>query len=132
MAPRAEISIPVALATATVAYTVYNHGQPGQANIRVGQPGDEHIDSVRRQNAWMAAAIVAGISLIARDPIVFIIGGATVVGLDWITRYNNLVDPTTGSMAQNPFAPPVPHAGPSMTQVRSDEGPAPEGLELIA
>jgi hypothetical protein len=103
MALRPEVSLPVALATGTVVYTIYNHGLPGQADIRAhGNVGDSTLDSVRKQNLWTAAAVVAGISLISKDATVFIVGGAMTVGLDWITRANNFTNPLTGHIDDNP------------------------------
>jgi len=103
MALKPEVSLPVALATGTVVYTIYNQGLPGRADVSVGQPGDETIEQVRKQNAWMAAAVVGGVSLIAKDPTVFIVGGTMVVALDWLTRYANFRNPLTGRVDLNPF-----------------------------
>lgn len=102
MARKAEVSIGLGLATATVVFAIYNR-QPGQADIRVGKAGDEHIEAVRKQNAWTAAGIVAAISLLAKDPTIFIIGGTTVVALDWTTRVNNWTNPLSGRVDLNPF-----------------------------
>jgi len=103
MALKPEVSLPVALATGTLVYALYSRGLPSTADIRVGKQGDPDIDAIRRQNAWMAAAVVSGISLMARDATVFIVGGAMVVGLDWFTRYANYTNPLTGRVDLNPF-----------------------------
>lgn len=91
-----EVSIPVGLATAAVVYGVYQNATPTIADIRAGSPQDETIDGTRKMAAWTAAAAVAGISLIAKDPTVFIIGGSMVVVLDWWHRHANAVNPDTG------------------------------------
>jgi hypothetical protein len=93
---RPEISIPAALATGTLVYSIYNRGMPPVLDVRASKVGDGNIESVRKQNAWMAAATVAAISLIAKDATVFIVGGAMVVGLDWMTRANIWTNPATG------------------------------------
>jgi len=103
MGLKPEVSIPVALATGTVVYTIYNRGLPSTADVRVGKQGDDTIDAVRKQNAWMAAGVVSGISLLAKDATVFIVGGAMVVALDWFTRYANWTNPLTGRLDLNPF-----------------------------
>jgi len=103
-----EVSLGLGLATATVVYSIYNNGLPGQADIRAyGEPGDATIEAVRKQNSWLAAGVVAGISLLAKDPTVFIIGGSMVIALDWLTRINNFTNPVTGSAIGNPFASPT-------------------------
>ena len=66
--------------------------------MRAGRAGDPNVDAVRRQNVWMAAATVAGISLIAKDATVFIVGGAMVVVLDWMTRANIWTNSHTGKV----------------------------------
>jgi hypothetical protein len=95
---RPEISIPAALATGTLVYTIYNRGMPPTLDVRAGKVGDSNIEAVRKQNAWVAAATVAGISLIAKDATVFIVGGAMVVALDWLTRANIWTNPTSGKV----------------------------------
>jgi len=93
---RPEISIPAALATGTVVIALYQRGMPPVLDVRSGKVGDSNVEAVRKQNAWMAAAAVAGISLIAKDATVFIVGGAMVVVLDWMTRANIWTNPATG------------------------------------
>lgn len=103
MPRKPEISLGLGLATATLAYAIYSRGLPNSADIRVSKPGDEHLDSVRSQNTWLAAGTVAAVSLLAKDPTIFILGGGTVVALDWITRVNNWTNPLSGRVDLNPF-----------------------------
>jgi hypothetical protein len=93
-----EISVGLGLATATLVYAVYAK-MPNQADIRVGKPGDEALETTRKQSVWTAAAIVAGISLLTKDATVFIIGGSMVVVLDFLTRANNYTDPIQNSVS---------------------------------
>jgi hypothetical protein len=103
MPRKPEVSIGLGLAVATLVYAIYNRGLPANADVRVGKPGDETIEAVRKQNAWLAAGAVGGVSLIAKDPTIFIIGGAMVVVLDWFTRANNWTNPLSGRVDVNPF-----------------------------
>lgn len=99
MALRAEVSIPAALATAAVVGTIYNRGLPPGVDVRTNPTvGDRDVEAARKQNAWTAAAVVGGISLIAKDPTIFIVGGAMLVALDWVTRVNNFVNPLSGKI----------------------------------
>lgn len=115
MARKPEISIGFGLATATVVYSIYQRGLPSGADIRVGRPGDEVLESVRKQNAWLAAGTVAGISLLAKDATIFILGGVTVVALDWMTRVNNWTNPLSGRIDLNPFTTETPNREASTT-----------------
>jgi hypothetical protein len=103
MGRKPEVSLGLGLATGAVVYGTWQHFIPNQADVRVGKPGDETLEKARKQAAWFSAAIVGGISLIAKDPTIFIIGGAIVVGLDWATRGNNWTNPLSGRIELNPF-----------------------------
>jgi hypothetical protein len=97
---RPEISLGLGLAVATLAYGIYNRGFPPGVDMRAAKEGDEHGQTVAKQSAWAAAATVAGVSILAKDHTIFIIGGSTVVVLDWLTRYNLWSNPVTGSVSK--------------------------------
>lgn len=96
---RPEVSLPVALATGAVVYGIYSTSLPTSAEARVTMPGNTALEASRRTATWKAAVVVAGISLIARDPTIFIIGGAMVAVEDWTHRHANAVSPQTGKLA---------------------------------
>jgi predicted NBD/HSP70 family sugar kinase len=98
MALKPEISIPAGLATAAVVATIYRGGMPNLADIRAAEAGNEDVEAVRKQNAWAAAAVVGGISLIAKDPAIFIVGGVMLLIMDWTTRHADAVNPTIGKV----------------------------------
>lgn len=99
---KAEVSIPAALATAAVVYTVYNQATPSIADIRSAPQADDHIEASRKSAAWISAAVVGGISLLAKDPTIFVVGGAMVIAMDWWTRHANQVNPMTGKASTVP------------------------------
>lgn len=103
MGLKSEVSIGVALATGAVVWGIYSNATPNLTDIRVAPPGDTNVDATRKSAAWTATAVVAGISLIAKDATVFIIGGSLVVVLDWLHRHANAFNPDTGraSMPRN-------------------------------
>jgi hypothetical protein len=100
MALRPEVSLPIALATGAVVYGVYATHLPNVAESKLTMPGNQHLSSSRRTATWTAAAIVGGISLLAKDPTIFIVGGTMVVVLDIVNRHANVVSPATGQMVQ--------------------------------
>jgi hypothetical protein len=124
-----EVSLGLGLATATVAYAIYSRGLPNEADIRVSKAGDEHLDAVARQNAWFAAGTVAAISLLAKDATIFIIGGGTVVVLDWMTRVNNWTNPLSGRVDFNPFT--TEDAGGGMPGGEEVAGGGYDGLAVV-
>jgi len=91
-----EVSVPAALATAALVGGIYANATPPLVDIRSAPPGDPNIQSSRKQAAWLAAAAVAGISLLAKDKTIFVMGGAMVIAFDWYHRHADAVNPATG------------------------------------
>ena len=58
---RPEVSLGLGLATATVVYAIYQKGTPSHADTLVGKPGDQSLETARKQSAWLAAGAVAEI-----------------------------------------------------------------------
>jgi hypothetical protein len=99
MALKADTSLIVGLATAALAFGIYQINLPTTAAVRASEPNNQHVDSSRKMATWEAAAAVAGVSLLAHDPTVFVIGGAVVVFLDFSHRAANSTDNVTGKIA---------------------------------
>ena len=91
-----EQSIVAGLSVATVVYATYSRATPSVADMRVGKAGDDDIESARKQAAWISAGVVGAVALIAKDPNIFVMGGAMVIALDWMTRHANQVNPQSG------------------------------------
>jgi hypothetical protein len=95
-----EASIGIGLATAGLVGYIYSKGMPSVADIRVADSQDKDINSVNRQALWTSAGVVGAVSLIAKDPTIFILGGAMAVTLYWVHAHANLVDNITGKATQ--------------------------------
>jgi hypothetical protein len=93
-----EISLPIALATSAVVYGIFQSHLPSVAETRITMPGNANLDAARRTATVTAVAVVAGISLLAHDPTILIIGGTVTVVLDVVNRHANAVNPKTGKM----------------------------------
>lgn len=93
---KAEVSVLAGLATASIVYAVYSNMTPNIADIRVAKPNDPDVDATRKAAAWTSAAIVGGVSLIAKDATIFVMGGAMIIGMDWFHRHADQVTPITG------------------------------------
>lgn len=94
-----EVSLPVGLATAAIVYAIHSNFTPTIADVRSAAENNETVEASRKAATWTSAAVVAGISLIAKDPAIFIIGGTMVIAMDWFTRHANAVNPATGKAA---------------------------------
>lgn len=88
-----EISIGVGLAVAAIVGAVYVNATPSLVDARVAPAGNEDLEAGRKVAAWTSAGVVGGVSLLAKDPTVFILGGAMVITLDWWYRHAGNVDP---------------------------------------
>lgn len=114
-----EASIAVGLATATVVYGLFTVASPSIADIRSLDAHNQDLDAAERMAGWTAAGTVAAISLIAKDPTVFVIGGGMVIAMSWWHRHANAVLPQTGRAAVS-GAGALADATPRVTQ---DEAP---------
>ena len=93
-----EGSLAAGVATMAVVYTVYNSSVPPMAVIHATSPNDDNIEAGRKKAAITSAAVVGGISLIAKDPVIFILGSFTAVALDFMARHANATSPDTGKL----------------------------------
>lgn len=93
-----EVSLPVGLALGTMVYAIHNNATPPMIDIRASDANDAHVDASRKAATWTSAAIVSFVSLVTKDPNIFIIGGAVVVAMDFWTRHANAVRPDTGKV----------------------------------
>lgn len=96
MALKPEISVAAGLATAALVFGIYQNATPNIADIRASQPHDDTINSTERMASWTAATAVAGISLIAKDPTIFVFGSGMIIALAWWHRHANSVSPGLG------------------------------------
>ena len=100
-----EVSIPVALATGAVVVGVYQTMVPSAADARTVTPGTrghEFLAGSESAAFYVSVGVVGAISLIARDPVPFWVGGLMAVALSWSHRYARQVDPGTGRLAGLP------------------------------
>lgn len=93
MSLKPEVSLGVGLATAAMVFATYSHALPSVADVRVAKEDDPDIESARKLAAWTSAGVVGAVSLMAKDPTVFVVGGTMVIALDWWHRYSNRVNP---------------------------------------
>ena len=103
MALKSEVSIPVTLATGAVVIAIYSHYLPAMAEsktVQPGSPGDMILGDSGRTALITSAAVAGAISLIAKDELIFALGGGLAVALYWMHAYSRAVDPGTGKLPQ--------------------------------
>lgn len=96
-----EGSMMAGLATAALVYGVYQNALPSIADARSAQPSNVDLQAAERSAGFISAGIVAGVSLIAKDPTIFILGGSMVIAMSWWHRHADMVKPELGKAVPN-------------------------------
>lgn len=82
----------LAAAVGAVVYGTYNIALPTIADTR-GLPGNvPDIDKAEKAATWGSVAVVSAISLLAKSPEVFVVGGLMTIGLAWTYKNSSKVD----------------------------------------
>jgi hypothetical protein len=92
------MSILGGLATGSVAYATFQVMLPTATDVKAVEPDNRDVESSRKTATVVSLGIVGGISLIARDTGIFIIGGAITVALSYLYAHANMVNPLTGKV----------------------------------
>lgn len=90
-----EVSLGVGLGTAAIVYAIYDGHLPSIADARNATPGDPTLKASNKQATWIAAGFVAGVSFLAKDPTVLVIGGVTLLALCWSHKHAANYNPAT-------------------------------------
>lgn len=98
MALKPEFSIPTGLAVAAVVFAVHQNATPSLADIQALPAGVQDVESSERKATWVSAGVVAGISLLAKDPTIFVIGSAATIAMAWMTRHASWTESLTGKI----------------------------------
>lgn len=85
-------SLTLAAATGAVVYGTYNLMLPTVADTRALPGNTPDIDSSEKVATWTCVGVVAGISLLAKSPEVFVVGGLMTIALAWTYKHASKVD----------------------------------------
>lgn len=96
MALKPEASTLAGLAVLGLVIGIHQQATPSQADIQALPAGTPDIDSAEKKATWMSVIAVSAISLLARDPGIFLIGSGGVIGLSLWTKHSNYVESTMG------------------------------------
>jgi hypothetical protein len=96
MALKPEFSVMGGLAVAAIVFAIHSQATPTQADIQALPAGTPDIDSAERKATIMSAGVVSGISLIARDPTIFVMGALMTTAMAVWTRHSNWMESVGG------------------------------------
>ena len=89
MALAPEASVMTGLAVAAVVVATHAQATPRMADIQAMPSGNKDIDAAERKATVISVGIVAGISLLTKDPTILLIGSAVTFGMAVWTRHSN-------------------------------------------
>lgn len=96
MALPKEYSLMGGLAVGAVVFAVHSNFTPTMADIQALPAGTPDIDAAERKATWISAGVVAGISLLAKDPTIFVVGSAVTIAMAFATRGANWTESIGG------------------------------------
>lgn len=91
-----EYSLMGGLAVGAVVFAIHSNFTPTTADIQALPAGTPDIESAERKATWLAAGVVAGISLLAKDPTIFVIGSVATIAMAFSTRHANWTESVGG------------------------------------
>lgn len=91
-----EGSIVAGFATVGLVYGIYQMDIGPVTSVHLSEPYDGAATSAIKKAGWTSLIAVAGLSLLARDPNIAILGGAAIVAFHAHYRHANMVHPQTG------------------------------------
>lgn len=102
MSLKPEHSLGASLAVMAIDFGIFQMNMPGLADVKSAAPHNSAIDSSRKASTVTAIGVCAALSLVARDPNIFIFGGGFAVVLDVYYRHANATNPGTGQVTLPP------------------------------
>jgi hypothetical protein len=91
----------VAAAIGTAVFAIFQLDAPNLADVKASAPGGQTSVNTHKSvktAVWTAAIFVSGISILAKDPAIFIVGGLLTSVEGWKFYHANSVDSVTGAV----------------------------------
>lgn len=93
-----EGSIVAGLATMGLVYGIYQTNLGPVAVSHATPANDQVLISERRKSGYTALVAVAAVGLLAKDPTIIILGGATIMAMEIHYRHAIMSNPQTGQV----------------------------------
>jgi hypothetical protein len=97
-------SITISLATGIGVAAIYNQDIGPVADVHQTQSGDQAINAAIKKAGWKSLLLVAGITLLARDLNVVLVGGSMVILEHTMYLHADMAAPHSGEIQANPAA----------------------------
>lgn len=100
-----EGSVVAGIATIGAVYGLYQLNVGTVAEAHATPDNHPALETSRRKAGYSSLVLVAGLSLLTKDATIFILGCATIIGMEIAYRHGIMVDPLSGKMMNpNPAA----------------------------
>lgn len=93
-----DSAIGIGLGTSAGVIGIYSSSLPNHTDIRVSDPHNADVESQRKAAAIKSAVLIGAVFLLTRDRQVLILAGTVMVGLDYMVKHANGIDPATGRL----------------------------------
>lgn len=94
-----ENSIIASLATVALVLAIYNMKVGPVSDVHATDVNDGNMQAAVKKAGWEAVAAVAGVSLLAKDPNIVILGGAAIIAEELAYRHALMSHPGTGKIS---------------------------------
>lgn len=102
MALDRNVSVMGSLATLAAVFAIHQNVTPPIADIQGMPAGVADIDVAERRATWMSIGVVSLVSLLAKDPTIFVVGSAGTFAMSMLTKHANWTEPLTGGKTMSP------------------------------
>lgn len=90
------------LATLAAVYAIHSNFTPPVADIQGMPAGVADIDVAEKRATWTSIGVVSLVSLLAKDPTIFVVGSAGAFGMSLATKHANWTEPLVGGRTLTP------------------------------
>jgi hypothetical protein len=95
-----EGSVVAGIATIGVVYGLYQLNVGTVAEAHATRDNHPALETSRKKAGYSSLVLVSGLSLLTKDPTIFILGCATVIAMEIAYRHGIMVDPLSGKMTR--------------------------------
>jgi hypothetical protein len=97
-------SVVIALAVAVGVVTIYSAKVGPVADVHMTNPGDGPVNASIKKAGWQSWVLVAGVTLMARDLNVAILGGSAIIMEHAMYLHADMCNPADGQIVPKPGA----------------------------
>jgi len=102
MAFSREMSVMGSLATLAAVFAIHQNITPPIADIQGMPAGVADVDVAEKRATLTCIGVVSVVSLLAKDPTIFVVGSAGTFGMSMLTKHANWTEPLTNGRTMTP------------------------------